>query len=189
MTVVWTPPTHVVGGTGWASSRINEEYIDNLQFLHDGYALYVGTPTDKSATVLPQVANRAFACPIVSRDAITIAGLTWQANSHSGNIDFGVYDDDGNGTTASRLKSSGSVAMPGGSTPQTITFSSPQALEPYHKYWFAVAFSVASGANILGTDGPYSLLCKQMASAFPLPATFTFAALSNGISPCLIGLA
>lgn len=189
MTVVWTPPSHVVGGTGWPVSTIDLEVVDNLQFLHDGYALYVGTPTDMTDQVLPQVASRAFACPIVSRDAITIPGLTYKSNSTAGNIDVGVYDDDGNGTTASKLKTSGSTVMPTSGVPQTINFTSPQAIEPYHKYWFMFAFSVASGANVLGTTGPYSLLCKQMNSAFPLPTTFTFAALSNGISPCLVGLA
>jgi hypothetical protein len=150
-------------------------------------ALYCGTPTDMTQKVLPGSANRAFVCPFIPPAAMIIPGLTYKSDTTAGNIDVGVYDDDGNGTSASKLKTSGSTAMPGGATAHTLNFTSPQSLEPFHKYWFAIAFSSTS-ARVWGTDGPYSLICKQMDTAFPLPTSITFAALSGGISPCLVGL-
>lgn len=188
MTVVWTPPSHVAGGTSLPVSQYDLEVVDNIQFLHDGAALFVGTPEDMTQTLLPGSANRAFVCPFVPRDVITVAGLTYRSQTVAGNIDVGVYGDDGNGTTATKLKTSGSVAMPAGSGAKTVNFTASQQLEPMTKYWFAIAFSNTS-ARVLGTDGPYSLLCKQMDTALPLPTTITFAALSGGISPCLVGLA
>ena len=188
MTVVYTAPQRVAGGETLAVTTYDLEVVDNIQFLHDGYALYVGTPTDQTQKVLPGSANRAFVCPFVSRDAMTIAGLTYKSDTTAGNIDVGIYDDDGNGTTASKLKTSGSTAMPGGATAHTVNFTSSQSIEPFHKYWFAIAFS-STTARIWGTDGPYSLICKQMDTALPLPTTITFAALSGGIAPMLVGLA
>lgn len=185
MAVVWTAPAYVSGGASLPVSTWNL-MMDDLQFLHDGVPQYCGTSDDISQKVLPGSANRAFVCPFVSRDAMTIAGLTYRSDTTAGNIDVGIYDDDGNGTTASKLKTSGSVAMPGGATAHTTNFTSSQAIEPFHKYWFAISFSSTS-ARVMGTDGPYSLLCKQMDTALPLPTTITFAALSGGISPCLIG--
>ncbi len=188
MTVVWTPPEHVAGGTGLPVTQYNEQVADNLQFLHDGYSFWIGTAQDLTAQVAPGAVNRGFACPVVCRDSMTIAGLTYRSDTTNGNIDVGIYDDDGNGTTASKLATSGTTVMPGGATAHTVNFTAPQAVEPYHKYWLAISFS-ATSARVLGTDGPYSLICKQMNSALPLPTTFTFAALSGGISPCLVGLA
>lgn len=187
MTVFWTPPIHIGGGRTLPASQYNLQVVDNLQVLHDGLPLYCGTPTDMTQKLLPGSANRAFVCPFVSRDAMSIAGLTYKSDTTSGNIDVGIYDDDGNGTTASKLKTSGSVAMPGGATAHTVNFTAAQAIEPLHKYWFAIAFS-STTARIWGTDGPYSLICKQMDTALPLPTTITFAALSGGIAPCLVGL-
>ena len=186
MTVAWTPPEHVTGGDGMPASDFDEQVIDNLQFLWNGVAQFVGGSQDCSAQVVP-TANRALLCPFVPKDQITIAGLTYRNGTSTGNIDVGVYVDNGNGTTADRLKSSGSTAMPAvGNVANTLNFTANQTLDPYVKYWFAICFSSGS-ARVLGTDGAYSLLCKLMVSAFPLPATVTFGATAT-ISPCLAGL-
>jgi len=189
MTVIWTPPTKILGGATLPVSQYNLQVVDNLQYLHDGMALFCGTPDDMTQKVLPGTANRAFVCPFVTRDAMTIPGLTYRGDTTAGNIDVGIYDDDGNNTTCTKLRTSGTVAMPGGATAHTINFTASQAVEPFHKYWFAIAFS-STTARVWGTDGPYSLLCKQMdMGVFGLPTTITFASLSGGISPCLVGLA
>lgn len=187
MSAAWTPPTTVTGGQGLPGPKYEDEVVGNLQYLHDGYPFVVAECQDISQNLLPQSANRAFAIPVVPRCVVTLAGLTYRSDTTSGNIDVGVYIDNDDGT-ASRLQSSGSVAMPGGASSHTVDFTASQVLDPFTKYWFAIAFS-ATGARVLGTDGPYSLLCKQMDSALPLPDTFTFASLSNGIAPCLVGLA
>jgi len=186
MTVSWTPPEHVIGGLGLAASDYDEQVVDNLSFLWAGTPMFVGGSQDCSQTVVP-TANKALLCPIVPKDQITIAGLTYRSSSTAGNIDVGVYVDNGNGTTADRLKSSGSVAMPAGATAQTVNFTANQTLDPYVKYWFAICFSSGS-ARVLGTDGPYVLICKTMTSAFPLPATVTFAAAPT-VTAAVAGLA
>jgi len=182
---VWTPPEHVTGGVGEPASDFDEQIVDNLNFLWAGNPTIVGGSQDLSASVVPTV-NRALLCPFVPKDQITIAGLSYRSSSTAGNIDVGVYVDNLDGTTADRLKSSGSVSMPAGATAQTVNFTASQTLDPYVKYWFAICFSSGS-ARVLGTDGPYSLLCKVMTSAFPLPATVTFG-VTPTISPCLAGL-
>ena len=186
MTVSWTPPTHVAGGTALTVTKYNAEVVDDLQFLHDGFAFVVGSPDDLTQK-FSETANQAVVCPFIPRDVITLAGLTYRSDTTAGNIDVGIYMDDGNGTTATKLKTSGSTVMPGGATAHTINFTASQTLESYTKYWFALSFSSAS-AKVLGTDGPYSLLAKVMATAFPLPTTITFGA-TPSVAPCMQGLA
>lgn len=180
----WTTPTHVAGGDGLPSSQYDAQVVDNLLFLWTGFRLAVSTPSDMTQQVVP-TANDAFVCPVIPEAQLTVPGLTYRSSTTAGNIDVGVYSDDGNGTTCTRLKSSGSVAMPAGASAHTINFTATQTLDPYVKYWLAVAFSSAT-ARLLGTDGPYSLICKKMVTAFPLPATITFGA-TPAVSPCLVG--
>lgn len=183
--MAWTPPNHVIPAQGWPAATINEEVIDNIIFLHDGVPMFACECDDISQTVVP-TANRGYAVPLIPRDKITIDGITFRSQTANGNISVAVYEDDDNGTSATQLATSGSVAMPS-SGAQTVAFTVPsQVLDSFQKYWLAISFS-SSSARALGTDGPYSLLCKYMASAHPLPSTFTFGG-TPPIAPCLAGL-
>jgi len=94
----------------------------------------------------------------------------------SGNVDCGIYTADG-----TRLVSAGSTAQSGTQTLQVVALGTPLLLEP-NTYYIARAQSstvgTADGLPML-LYGPPMAGAAQMASAFPLPATFTFASESS----------
>lgn len=104
----------------------------------------------------------------------------------NGNIDIGIYNSAG-----ARQYSSGSTAQAGTSAIQYITLGSPLVLAA-GTYFLAVASNSATATfQMAGTNMPTSgrlagLL--QQATAFPLPATATFAQWSQTTGYLLCGV-
>lgn len=124
-------------------------------------------------------ANRALFVPILVPRSLTLVKAFVQNVTPSGNFDVGFYDAAGN-----RLVSSGSTAGSGASAVQVVdTTDTP--VNP-GRYYLAMSTDNATAtfagfgpvATILGGGG-----MLQMAAAFPLPATATFAAMASAIIP------
>lgn len=147
--------------------------ISTLSLLAKGADAHFVAPN--SATW--PAANRAIfvpfrtAVPILVRQLFNCNGAT-----ASGNIDVGIYDRVG-----TRLVSAGSTAQAGTSVLQV--FNVTDTLIGPGQFYFAVALDNTTGTitrqappNVLQTR---ALGLVQMASAFPLPATATFATVAN----------
>lgn len=109
----------------------------------------------------------------------------YHGSGAAGNVDMGVYDAAG-----TRLMSLGSTAQSG--TSQVKTYNTTDLTLPPGKYYMALALSSTSG-TVAGTGAittPQQKLlgCYQMASAFPLPATATFATLATFLRIPFFGL-
>ncbi len=130
------------------------------------------------------VANEAIYIPfMLSRP--TVATSLWSANgtNASQTRDLGIYSFDGK-----KIISTGSTAGSGTSTLQvsSITATTLGA----GQYYFAIASSGTTNTFIgmAGTTNNTQLLgVYQQTSAFPLPATATFASITTGHIP-VIGL-
>lgn len=127
------------------------------------------------------VANTAYFVPFVLSRAITIAQMfCLNGTAVSGNVDVGIYSADG-----ARLVSSGSTAQSGTSTIQLFDIADT-TIGP-GQFYLAMVMD-----NTTGTHGRFApaasavgraLGVLEMASAFPLSATVTFAALSSASIP------
>jgi hypothetical protein len=111
--------------------------------------------------------------PFVFNTIFVISGTA------SGNIDVGVYSADG-----TRLVSKGSTAMAGTSVVQSFAVTST-TLGP-GQFYFAAAIDNTTGSVAgLGAGAGAGIAYEkmfgmaQMASAFPLPATATFATVTT----------
>lgn len=121
--------------------------------------------------------DRAFFVPFTISEPITIQRMfIWNVTA-SGNIDLGIYSLDG-----TRLGSTGSTALVGNNTTQGVALSLSL---PAGTYYMAASCSttgytaaIQSSALILFVQGRGGG-AVQMDTAFPLPATATFAALSS----------
>lgn len=102
----------------------------------------------------------------------------------SGNVDLGVYSMDG-----TRIVSAGSTAQSGAGTLQVLTVSTT-TIGP-GTYYMAMAADNGTASYFKGAVGQVLRTrvtgCAQMATAFPLPATATFAIVGQDYIP-LIGL-
>lgn len=171
MTDVWVNP----------DDPVTDDYIEtdwgivvatDLRVLFNGVAEWIASPSQDVATnFAPGANNKAFGFHFTARDAMTIASINYLPTNAAGNVDVGIYEDDGNGTTCSKLKTNGGTGMGSAS----VAFSASQALSPYQKYWLWIAFS-NSAARAGGTVGPSIVMWKTMTSAYPLPTTITFGA-------------
>lgn len=125
-------------------------------------------------------ANRAIFVPFNVYHTLTIVQmLVFNGATASGNIDVGLYDLGG-----ARLVSIGSTAQAGTSAYQAFDITDT-TLNP-GQYYMGVALDNATGtlnrwsANAAEWRG---LGLQQMASAFPLPATATFALVASAYLP------
>jgi hypothetical protein len=115
-------------------------------------------------------ANRALFFPVIVERPLVIVEFITQFQTASGNVDMGIYDEAGN-----RLVSTGSSAI--GSTSQLIVDVVDTEIG-IGVYYLAMAHDGV--VNVLSSSTPTTLLMraagvKQQDSAFPLPATATFA--------------
>ena len=98
------------------------------------------------------------------------------------NVDVGIYSIEG-----VRLASTGSVAMAGASSYQSASFASIVELPP-GPYYLAMACDGTTargwGVSTPATNEGRIAGLLQMASAFPLPATATFAQWASTGYPC-----
>lgn len=125
-------------------------------------------------------ANRAIFVPLTLSAPFRTA-KAWWANgaTATGNVDCGVYTPGG-----TLLGSTGSTAQAGTSVVQSATLA--LTLLPGNYY---LALSLSSTGTLLRTSGLSSAVgspaagLAQMASAFPLPASATLAAVSSSYVP------
>lgn len=182
MTDLWVTPDDPVTDD-YVETEWGVVVATDLRVLFNGVAEWLASPSQDVATNFAPTANKAYGFPFTQRDAATIAYLAYLSDTTAGNIDVGIYEDDGNGTTCSKLKTNGGQAMAAGATVKKVNLSASQALSPFQKYWAWIAFSSAS-ARVKGTGGPSTLVWRTMATAYPLPTVITFAA-APSIAPAL----
>ena len=146
---------------------------------------YVGALGASASATYP-TANLAMFFPfrVFNPNGIVIVKLV-VSNGASilGNIDVGIYDASG-----TKLVSSGSTAQAGISALQEFDIADT-TLGP-GVFYLAVAMNNTTGTltrNSLFVKQSRMLGCLQMATAFPLPATATFATSTNGYLVHMMG--
>lgn len=126
-------------------------------------------------------ASRAIFTPFEIYVPQSFTGIAiYNGATASGNMDVGVYDLLGN-----RLASSGSTAQTGITVFQIIPFTATVTLSPA-VYMMAIAIDNIT-ATIRATAPPIQWCevkgLRQMASAFPLPSTATYAIPATALVP------
>ena len=126
--------------------------------------------------------NQAFFMPLFMGAPITIAQLfVWNGATVSGNVDVGVYAEDG-----TRLVSSGSTAQAGTSVLQV--FDVTDTVIGPGNYYLALACDNTT-ATITRVTVALSVARLHgnltQASAFPLPTLATFATVAGGFTPIM----
>jgi hypothetical protein len=144
----------------------------------------LGTPIAVSVASVANIAwpaaNRAVYVPFVVNAPIVVVKLMIQnGNVASGNFDIGIYDDQGD-----RLVSSGSTAQSGTAVAQAVDTTDITLLPG--AYYFGVVMDNTTG--VIAGLGPAVGICSaagvlSQSTAFPLPATATFAAAQNAYVP------
>ncbi len=128
-------------------------------------------------------ANRALFIPFQTETPIVIPSMICvNGTAVSGNIDMGIYSVDGR-----RLTSKGSTAQTGTSTLQRLTFTAPLSLGAGF-YFMAFACDNTTATLLrrgLTAQAARALGMFQMATAFVLPATATFAAVASSFFPAM----
>jgi len=145
-----------------------------LAEFHTGYG--------SATTVVWPAANLAIFLPFTIGVITTFVKLFYSATASSGNVDMGIYDDQGN-----RLVSMGSTAMALTNLTQILDITDTTLLPG--SYYLAMACSTnvtatfrawvwqGAGSNT-AARGQY-----EMATALPLPATATFASTTRPFMP------
>jgi hypothetical protein len=141
---------------------------------------YAALATAAPASVAQATANLARAYPFVLTEPTLIRKLWWyNGSTASGNIDCGVYTEGGG-----RLFSTGATAQGTISVIQEVDIT--DFLLGRGRYYLAISCSSATAtlfSNVLSVQLSKMLGWKQMATAHPLPTTFTDAAFSAAIQP------
>lgn len=125
-------------------------------------------------------ASLAIYLPIEISVFCTITALLIQVSVASGNLDVGIYDE-----TGAKLVSSGSTVV-GAAGIQNVNIADT-ALKP-GVYFAAMAVDNITASFIrlsITQDMGRSVGCQQQATAFPLPATATFAAFTQAYLPLI----
>jgi len=145
-------------------------------------ALAVPIPQD----IIVTTANKAYYVPFRLSQPILVLQLFHfnGAGAFGGNIDVGIYNE-----TGTLLVSSGSTVQAGANVPQFFNVTDTAIGRGRH--YFAVAYSSTVGTNELhGYALSTVARCRvigmaEQTSAFPLPATATFAQASETIIPII----
>jgi len=134
------------------------------------FSVYTLNQTATSGVTLFTV-NLAVYFPVPVSERCRITRLWWvNGNTLNGNVDVGVYDSEAN-----RLVSTGSTVQAGVSTAQIVTIATTDL--PAGICYFAFVANSGTARYLTGgslANGP-NVGIRQQASAFPLPATATFA--------------
>lgn len=154
---------------------------EKLIHMADRYSGFTtgGALAGFTTTCAPE-ANRAYFIPFYLPDTFTVTSLIYgNGAAPSGNVDLGIYDEDG-----VRLVSSGSTAKPGVGGPRAIDVTDT-VLTAGRYYW---GYAQSNTAAVFGWTHSALIVnimsgALQQASAFPLPATATFAAPSHQAMP------
>src|SRR5262245_9106793 len=115
-------------------------------------------------------ANEALYFPIEIAHPVTITKAWWvNPNALGSNADVGIYDQEGN-----RIASTGSTAQSGSGVAQSVTLSCHLGAG---LYYLAMAANNTTGQFLTAATQfwGHSVGAYQQLSAFPLPATATFA--------------
>lgn len=130
-------------------------------------------------------ADMAFFYPVKVYDPFTATRLfVLNGSAVSGNIDVGIYSSQGN-----RIVSSGSTAQSG--TTAIQEFDVTDTIIYPGVYYLAVAMDNTTGslfANGIGAARIRAAHAFQQSTAFPLPATATFAAYTTTNNAYWIGM-
>lgn len=137
---------------------------------------------DASASAVWPAANRAIFVPFYLPSTMPVTQLfSFNGSAVSGNIDVGIYDIAG-----VKRVSAGSTAQSGTSTIQTFSVSAELS---QGTYYLAQALDNGTGTTVRATFANNSFTTsfglQQMAAAFPLPATATFADRTDAICPII----
>lgn len=139
----------------------------------NGMSLTIGAATWPTA-------NKAIYVPFSVYETLTIARFFWENGSPANNnVDVGIYDANGK-----RLVSSGSTAQSGASATQSV--DTTDLIVSPGLYYIAMAMDGTSGqTQRWSPSASYTrtLGVAEQTSAFPLPSTATFAALSSNAIP------
>lgn len=159
--------------------------VVSLESLGINIALDGVLMSDFASATYP-TGNKAYYVPFMLYEPYIVAQL-FVANgaTASGNVDVGIYDAAG-----TRIVSSGSTAQSG--TTALQLFNITDTLIGPGQFYFAVAMDNTTGTLYRSlvassTTEMRHMGILQQTSAFALPATATFAALSNNYLP-LIGM-
>ena len=143
-----------------------------------------GTAIHNFASAAWPSANRAIFIPfhLDEPTIITAIGVPNGATA-TGNFDVGIYD-----VAGTKIVSSGSTAQAGTSAIQTVDIT--DTLIGPGDFYMAIAMDGTSG-TMYSTNSPAVSHLRmagmlQMASAFPLPATATFATITSAYVPGLL---
>lgn len=141
-----------------------------------------GAQTNAQSSAVWPSANQALYVPFWTPVPLVIARiLVLNGAAVSGNLDVGIYDQDG-----TRLVSSGSTAQAGVSDVQEIDIT--DTLVGPGRFYAALALDNTTGTNLFfGSNSANQVRLLGVllqASAFPLPAVATFAT-SNARAPSI----
>lgn len=134
-----------------------------------------------TATSALPAANEALFLPVLVTFPLTVYGLGWgNGATVTGNTDCGIYDSEG-----ARLVSLGSTAQSGTSVIQTTSITA-LTLNP-GRYYLALAADNNTALYRCNQTLAVSTVQRasgvaQQTSAFPLPATATFAACTTAVA-------
>jgi hypothetical protein len=133
-----------------------------------------GTMWTTAGTSAWPSANLAVFAPVVVRRRVVVSAMAWWNGSGvSGNLDAGIYD-----RNRALLGHTGSTAQAGASALQSAAISGgPITLNPGLYYLALACDNITSPLPRASLSIPLLQACgyQQMASAFPLPSTATFA--------------
>ena len=126
-------------------------------------------------------ANLAIYTPFMLYDEFVVTRIAFRNSTSTGNIDLGIYDHNG-----VRLGSIGSTAIPGSNVliGNTLSLILPPGL-----YYMAMAHdSTGTVSRYTGSTLQRGIIrgAYQQASAFPLPATATFATQTTSYIPSMV---
>lgn len=194
--VVGTTPGGELGGT-WASPTVDA--------THSGSS-HAGVQAAAEATAAAALAAASFAAPATSvtvqtasavvwaaftvKKPVTVSNVLFRVGVSAGNMDIGLCSV--SGSTATRLASTGSFAVPAVAVQNTKALGASVDLIPGTIYLQALAaddVTAGFGGNNLAAmpmqNGSYYDLVGLTAASFPLPASFTLGSTATGKIHCL----
>lgn len=138
--------------------------------------------TATAATVWP-AANRAIFIPVQVLKPVTLFKMAWfNGGTLSGNVSVGVYDE-----SWTRLNTSFTVAQTGANVVQVADISDVSVAAGTTVY-LAMALDNGAGTVYRAALSNFAMTlcyCREMAAAYPLPATATPTVVTTGYLPML----
>lgn len=126
------------------------------------------------------VANSGYFARVRVGRPLPITRMSCWVGTASGNVDLGIYQSDG--TTLTRIASTGPTAVAGTNTTQTIVLTSAVTLAPGVDYYLAIAAdnATATFARHVGNNPMAALENWQITAAtvFPLPTSIALSGMA-----------